>query len=140
MEDRRLNKPVTLRLRAVMPTLTVNDIHQSIAFYRDVLGFIVTDTMENEGQVMGASIKAGVVELLLGQDDFKKGRDRQKGVGFSLYCVTHQELDQVAADIRARGGVLDQEPTDQPWGTRDLAITDPDGFLISISTPMPTAE
>lgn len=137
MEDRRMKKPETLRLRAVMPTMTVNDIQQSIEFYRDVLGFIVTDTMDHEGQVMGASVKAGSVEFLLGQDDFKKGRDRQKGVGFSLYCVTHQDLDEVAASIRSNGGTLDHEPTEQPWGSRDLAITDPDGFVISISSPMP---
>jgi uncharacterized glyoxalase superfamily protein PhnB len=137
MEDRREKKPETLRLRAVMPTLTVNDIHQSIAFYRDVVGFIVTDVIEHEGEVMGASIKAGVVEFLLGRDDFKKGRERQKGVGFRLYCVTHQDLDKLAEEIKSRGGVLAQEVTDQPWGTRDFAFADPDGFLVSISTPMP---
>lgn len=136
MEDRR-SRPETLRLRAVMPTLTVNDIQQSVDFYRDVLGFIVTDTIEHEGQVVGASLKAGVVEFLLGQDDFKKGREREKGVGFRLYCVTHQDIDALAETILENGGTLDQPPTDQPWGSRDLAVRDPDGYKISISTPMP---
>jgi uncharacterized glyoxalase superfamily protein PhnB len=138
MEERRQVNPQTLRLRAVMPTLTVSDIEASVAFYRDVLGFVVSDTIEHEGTVVGASIKAGVVEFLLGQDDFQKGRDRQKGVGSRLYCVTHQDIDEVAGAIKARGGTLDHEPVDQPWGTRDFSVTDPDGFSISISSPMPS--
>ena len=138
MENRRKINPETLRLRSVMPTLTVNDVEASIAFYRGVLGFIVTDRIEHEGTLLGASIKAGVVEFLLGQDDFEKGHDGQKGVGFRIYCVTHQDIDTVAERIRASGGTLDHGPTDQPWGTRDFAVTDPDGFSISISTPMPT--
>ncbi len=138
MEERRRTDPETLRLRSVMPTLTVNDIEASVAFYRDLMGFVVTNTIEHEGAVVGASIKAGVVEFLLGQDDFKKGRDRQKGVGCRIYCVTHQDIDELAETMKARGCTLDHEPVDQPWGTRDFAVCDPDGFMISISTPMPS--
>ena len=132
MEDRK--KPETLRLRSVMPALTVNDIHASIAWYRDVLGFVVTDEIQHDGKLLGASLKAGSVEILLGQDDFAKGRDRKKGDGFRLYCVTAQDVDDLAAAIKSRGGQIAQEPTDQPWGARDFAVVDLDGFKISIST------
>ncbi|HVR96428.1 MAG TPA: VOC family protein [Thermoanaerobaculia bacterium] len=132
MKDRA--QPETLRLRAVMPMFTVNDIQASIAWYRDVLGFIIAEEMEREGKLLGARIKAGAMEFLLSQDDFAKGRDRKKGIGLRLYCVTGQDIDQLAAAIRERGGQLTQEPTDQPWGARDFAMVDPDGFNISIST------
>ena len=137
MEERR-GKPETLRLRAVMPTLTVSDIEASIRFYGDVLGFVVSDTIEKDGQIVGANVKAGLVEFLIGQDDFAKGRDCQKGVGFRLYCVTAQDIDEVAESVRSRGGTLTHEPTDQPWGSRDFGVTDPDGFTISIASPLPT--
>ena len=132
MQERR--QPETLRLRAVMPALTVNDIQASIAWYRDVLGFVVVEEYPRDGKLMGAQLKAGSVELLLAQDDFAKGRDRQKGVAFRLYYVTSQDVDQLAAAIRERGGQLAQEPKDQPWGTRDFAVVDPDGFNISITS------
>ena len=132
MQERK--KPETLRLRAVMPTLTVNDIAKSISWYRDVLGFTVADEMKHEEQLVGAVIKAGNAEVLLGQDDWAKGKDRSKGVGFRLYCVSVQDIDQIATDIKARGGEIDQEPKDQPWGARDLSVVDPDGFKITIST------
>jgi uncharacterized glyoxalase superfamily protein PhnB len=124
----------TLRLRSVMPALTVNDLQASVAWYRDVLGFIVAEEYKWEGEVRGVRLKADSVEMLLGQDDFAKGKDRVKGAALRLYCVTAQDIDQLAAGIRERGGKLSQEPTDQPWGTRDFAIVDPDGFIVSITT------
>jgi uncharacterized glyoxalase superfamily protein PhnB len=132
MQERK--QPETLRLRHVMPALTVNDLQASVAWYRDVLGFIVAEEYRRDDQVMGVRLKAGAVELLLGQDDFAKGRDRQKGAGLRFYCTTAQDVDQLAAEIQKRGGQLTQEPKDQPWGTRDFAVVDPDGFNISIST------
>ena len=133
MKERK--QPETLRFRTAMPALTVNDIQASIAWYRDVLGFMMAEEYHWEGKLMGARLQAGHVQILLGQDDFAKGRDRQKGEGFRLYYITtSQEVDQLAADIKARGGQLTQEPTDQPWGARDFALADPDGFKISISS------
>ena len=127
-------QPENLRLKAVMPTLTVNDIHASLVWYRDVMGFFVSEEMKHDGKLAGAILKAGAVTFLLGQDDFAKGRDRQKGVGFRLYCTTSKDIDELARTIEARGGELTQPPTDQPWGARDFAVADPDGFNISIST------
>jgi lactoylglutathione lyase len=124
----------SLSLQSVMPALTVNDLAASLAWYRDVLGFTVTQEMKNEDKLMGAMLKAGAVELLLGQDDFAKGRDRQKGVGMRLYWVTAQDVDTLAEAIVSRGGVLAHPPKDEPWGGRDFAVTDPDGFLITITT------
>jgi uncharacterized glyoxalase superfamily protein PhnB len=137
MEERRQQEPTTLRLRSVMPVLTVNDIEESVTWYRDVLGLYVAQEMKVEGKLEGASLRAGAVEILLTQDDFAKGRDRRKGVGFRLYCTTAQDIDALAAAIESRGGVLSQQPKDQSWGVRDFAVTDPDGFQISISTALP---
>ncbi len=128
------DKASTLKLSAVMPAITVSDLGASIAWYRDVMGFVVAREIEHEGQRVAAMISAGSVQFMLGQDDFAKGRDRQKGIGFRLYCVSEQDIDELAAGIKARGGTLDQEPTDQPWGARDLAVSDPDGFKITISS------
>ncbi len=128
------DKASTLNLSGVMPAITVSDLGASIAWYRDVMGFVVAREIEHEGQRVAAMIGAGSVQFMLGQDDFAKGRDRQKGIGFRLYCVSEQDIDELAAGIKARGGTLDQEPTDQPWGARDLAVSDPDGFKITISS------
>jgi uncharacterized glyoxalase superfamily protein PhnB len=136
MQERK--QPESLRLRAVMPSITANDLQASLAFYRDVLGFILAEEYRMEDKVVGVRLRAGTIEFLLTQDDFAKGRDRKKGIGLRLYVMTGQDIDKLAADIRERGGQLAQEPTTQPWGARDFAIVDPDGFNISISTFVPS--
>jgi uncharacterized glyoxalase superfamily protein PhnB len=127
-------RPETLRLRTASPGFTANDLGRSLAWYRDVLGFTVKDRGEENGKLMWVELVAGGVTFYVSQDDWKKGRDRKKGEGFSLYCTTGQNVDDLAAAIKARGGALAQEPRDTPWGTRDFAVTDPDGFRITIGS------
>lgn len=123
-----------LALRSASPSFTVNDLERSLAWYRDVLGFGVEELWKNDdGKVMGVSLKAGNVSFMIGQDDWKKGRDRSKGEGFRIYCETQKNVDDLAKRIKAKGGRLDQGPTDQPWGVRDISLTDPDGFKITIA-------
>jgi uncharacterized glyoxalase superfamily protein PhnB len=122
----------TLKMSSASPGFTVNDLEKSLAWYRDVLGFVVEERWEQEGKLMGVSLQAGSVGFMIGQDDWKKGRNRKKGEGFRLYCTTTQDVDVLADRIVAQGGKLDQVPRDQPWGMRDFALTDPDGFKITI--------
>jgi predicted enzyme related to lactoylglutathione lyase len=122
--------PETLRLRAIVPSLTVNDLDASVRFYAGVLGFVVGERWEEGGKLQGVMLKAGTCEIGLSQDDFKKGRDRQKGVGVRLWCHTAQDVDALAARIKAAGGKLAQEPRDA-MGGRMISIDDPDGYHIS---------
>jgi uncharacterized glyoxalase superfamily protein PhnB len=130
------SKSGSLTLRDTSPGITANDLEKSLAWYRDVVGFAIDERWEEDGKLMGVSLKAGDVIFMIGQDDWKKGRDRKKGEGFRLYCRTTQDIDALAAKIVAKGGTLDQEPKDQPWGTRELALVDPDGFKITIAKEM----
>ena len=131
-EPRR--KPESLRLRDIAPGLTVNDLQTSLAWYRDVLGFTVDETWEHGGKMAGASVKAGGAFINLSQDDWAKGRDRVKGEGLRLYLSTAQDVDEIAAAIKARGGKLASEPADQPWGARTFNLVDPDGYKLTISS------
>lgn len=122
-----------LRLTSTAASLTVNDLHKSLAWYRDVLGFTPGERWENEGKLLGIEMNAGSASFMIGQDDWKKGRDRVKGVGVRFYCSTDQDIDRLAAKIKAKGGTLTDEPKDQPWGSRELSIDDPDGYKITIA-------
>lgn len=126
-------QPKGFALRAVAPSFTVGDLEKSLTWYRDVMGFAVGHRWEHDGKLMGAELKAGPVMFMIGQDDWKKGRDRVKGVGFRLYCRTDQDVDRLANGIKARGGTLAQEPRDEDWGARAFTVKDPDGFMITIS-------
>jgi uncharacterized glyoxalase superfamily protein PhnB len=123
----------TLSIRTASPGFTVNDLQRSLAWYRDVLGFAVKERWESEGTLQGVELAAGPVTFMIGQDDWKKGRDRVKGAGFRIYCTTDEDVDRLAARIKAHGGTLSQEPRDE-WGMRALAVDDPDGFKITIAS------
>jgi len=122
-----------LALSSVSPSFTVNDLHRSLAWYTDVIGFTAGERWERDGQLRGVELKAGKSYFMIGQDDWQKGRDRKKGEGFRIYCETNQDIDALAAAIKARGGQLDSEPKDQEWGVRDISFTDPDGFKVTIA-------
>jgi uncharacterized glyoxalase superfamily protein PhnB len=121
-----------LRARGLSTGLTVNDLQRSIAWYRDVLRFTVKDRWEDGGMLMGVELVAGSASVTLNQDDFAKGRDRKKGIGLRLWLSTIQDIDALAKEIKGRGGVLDHEPKDMPWGARLFSISDPDGFKFSV--------
>jgi uncharacterized glyoxalase superfamily protein PhnB len=134
-KERRKQNPETLRLRAFQPSLTVNELDRSIRFYTDVLGFIVSQRWnDDKGVLRGVMMKAGSCELGLSQDDWAKGRDRQKGVGVRLWTTTAQDVDRLADRIKSAGGRLTEGPMNQSWGGRSLSVDDPDGFHWTIYT------
>ena len=124
---------IALEARGIAPGLTANDLTKSIHFYVDGLGFTITDRHETDGQLRFVMLKAGNAELGLGQDDFAKGKDRVKGVGLRLYVTTTQDLPQLAARAKAAGLTLDHDVMAMPWGQMAFALTDPDGFKLTIA-------
>jgi uncharacterized glyoxalase superfamily protein PhnB len=79
-------------------------------------------------------LRAGEAMINLSQDDWKQGRDRQKGAGMRIFIATTQDIDQLAADARKAGIALDSEPHDTPWGSRAFDVTEPSGFRFTISS------
>lgn len=68
---------------AFVPILTVDDLQKSISFY-EALGFAISQRWEDKGTLQGVMMQSGHTELGLNQDDWQKGRDRQKGIGVRL--------------------------------------------------------
>jgi uncharacterized glyoxalase superfamily protein PhnB len=125
------SQPESLRLRSLSASFTVNDLARSVAWYRDVLGFTVGQRWEEDDKLRGIQMKAGGCDIMLGQDDFAKGRDRKKGEGFRLWIATAQDITTIAARVKAKGWPLEREPSETPWGDWAFALTDPDGFKIT---------
>jgi uncharacterized glyoxalase superfamily protein PhnB len=130
-------QPESFRARALNASLTVDDLAKSIAWYRDAIGFTVEREHERNGKMVAASLKAGSIQILLGQDDGAKGMDRVKGAGFSLQFTTAQNIDDLANRLKAYGATLESEPMDMPWGVRAFRVVDPDGFKLVFSSERP---
>ena len=125
----------TLQAKTISPSLTVDDLQQSLKFFEG-LGFAVEDRWEEQGKLLGVMLRAGDARIGLSQDDWKKGRDREKGVGLRLYFSTKQNIDQVASRAKAAGVKLDSDPHETEWKTRAFDATEPSGFKVTISSEM----
>ena len=125
-----------LQVSAIVPNFTVDDLQKSIAFY-EALGFTVDERWEENGQLLGVMLRAGKNQIGLSQDDWKKGRDRKKGIGVRLSFSTTQNVDEIAARAKAAGVQLKSEPHDTEWKSRAFELTDPSGFLLTVYSEAP---
>ena len=126
---------VALTAQEIYPSLTCSDLHKSIAFYEG-LGFVIVHRHEEKGVLAFVSLKGGSATVGLGQDDFAKGRDRTKGVGARCWVTTTQDITALAESAKKAGVTLDDGPAPLPWGPMAFAVTDPDGFKLTITNPM----
>lgn len=127
-----------LDTRAVFISLTAKDLLQSVAWYRDVLGFTVDSIRDRDGKPAAASVRSGAAKIFLNQDDGGRGWERVKGEGFAITFDTAQDVDAIGERIKSSGWTLAMEPADMPWGVRMLRVLDPDGYRLGIWRPLST--
>jgi uncharacterized glyoxalase superfamily protein PhnB len=119
-----------------------NDPDESLAFYRDTLGFDVRNDVEYGGMhwiTVGPADQPGT-SIVLYPPDVTPGITEEerrtiaemmaKGTFASINLAT-TDLDATFERLQARAEVV-QEPTDQPYGIRDCSVRDPSGNLIRI--------
>jgi len=122
--------------------ITVNDVDEALAFYRDALGYEVRNDVSSGGfrWITLGSVDQPGAEIVLSEPH--AGRPRIDGDALqelltkgSLPIVVFRSDDIDAAFERARatGAEVLQEPIDQPWGPRDCAFRDPSGNTIRIA-------
>jgi catechol 2,3-dioxygenase-like lactoylglutathione lyase family enzyme len=121
----------------------VHDPDLALAFYRDVLGLQLRNDVGNEGFrwiTVGAASQPDVSIVLT---NYQCGSPSDgdviaallaKGALYGVHFST-DDLDLVFEKVRASGADVIQEPTEQPWGTRDCAVRDPSGNLVRIDQP-----
>jgi len=56
-----------------------------------------------------------------------------EGLGLRLWLNTTQDITALAGRATAAGLKLDEGPKALPWGPMAFAVTDPDGFKLTVS-------
>ena len=121
-----------VQISAIVPTLTVDDLQKSITFY-EAIGFAIDERWEEKGTLLGVMMRSGGTQIGLNQDDWKKGRDRAKGIGVRVsIATTPNNVDEIAKRARNAGFTLKSDPHDTEWKSRAFEIIDPSGFLLTI--------
>ena len=106
------------------------DFDASLAFYRDVLGWAVTDTWGGNGSERGAVLSGGGVKVVIAQRSAPGSAD--EGLGVPRPNV-HLDIHDVDARFRRipKGDHVVKAPEETHWGTRWFVVRDPDGNLIA---------
>ncbi|HET9894656.1 MAG TPA: VOC family protein [Streptosporangiaceae bacterium] len=118
----------------------VHDPDLALAFYRDVLGFELRNDVARDDfrwMTVGAASQPDVSIILTNYlssnpaDADALAALLAKGALAGVHFQA-TDLDAAFEKVRASGADVVQEPTDQPWGTRDCAVRDPSGNLVRI--------
>ena len=106
------------------------DFDASLKFYRDVLGWDVTETWGGNGEDRGAILSGGGTKVVIAQRSAVGGGDA--GLGKAQPNV-HLDIHDVDARFRKLppGTHVLKKPEDTPWGTRWFVVRDPDGNIIA---------
>lgn len=119
------------------------DPEQSLAFYRDILGFEVRLDV-GQGTMrwitVGPPNQPGTSIVLypptadpaITEEEGKMIAEMMAKGTFASIVLATADVDSVFEKLQATRAEIVQEPTDQPYGVRDCAVRDPAGTMIRI--------
>jgi uncharacterized glyoxalase superfamily protein PhnB len=116
---------------------------ESLAFYRDVLGFEVRQDVGSGTMrwiTIGPADQPGTSILLAPPatdpgitDDERRTITEMMAKGtYGWILLATKDLDGTFERLQAGDADVVQEPTEQPYGVRDCAVRDPAGNLVRI--------
>jgi catechol 2,3-dioxygenase-like lactoylglutathione lyase family enzyme len=121
----------------------IHDPDLALAFYRDTLGLeLRNDVARGDFRwlTVGAASQPDIAIVLTNYlngspaDHDALAALLAKGALNGVHFRT-DDLDATYEKLRASDAEIVQEPTDQPWGTRDCAVRDPSGNMVRIDQP-----
>ena len=119
----------------VYPTLRYTDPRAAIKFLGDVFGLTEHSVAEGpDGSIQHAELAWGNGLIMLG------GRGAEPGPFDTGHAVLYLAVDDPDAHhdrAKAAGAQIIMELTDQPYGSRDYAATDPEGNVWCFGTYQP---
>jgi len=124
-------------LNKLTPNLIVSDVARSVAFYRDVLGFSVQQTVpptNDESPFVFAIVTSGTVEIFLNALDaavqeYPPFKNQPIGGTLTLF-IEVQGIREVHAAIVSKVAIV--MPLEDKWyGMTEFAFLDPDGYVIT---------
>ena len=127
-----------MKLTQAIPALPARQVAQSAAFYRDKLGFAIVH--EDTGF---AIVLRDAVEIHSWQADDEGWRGRtgaapvvsgaESFIAGTASCrVQVAGVNELHAELQPLGVLHpNAQLADQPWGTREFGVIDPDGNLVT---------
>ena len=121
---------------SVTPNLLVADIDRSTAFYRDVLGFAIKQTVPDAAPFVFVWLERDGVPVFLNdpkavEHDFPGATSRPAGGTATLFFVI-TGVDALHDAVKGHTNIIMPLKT-QFYGMREFAVEDPDGHLLTFA-------
>jgi len=122
-------------------TLFVDDLDRSKTFYREVFGLPVIFEDENSAVFRFANTGINLLRSGAAADLIRPGAVARQDAGARLvFTIDVDDVDEVCAELSARGVELLNGPVNRPWGRRTASFTDPGGHIWEIAEDLPLAD
>lgn len=124
------------RFTSVTPNLIVRDVKKSSAFYCDVLGFEIKQTVPDAEPFVFVWLERDGVPVFLNDvnaaaHDYPDAATLPQGGTAALFFIV-SDVDGYHAAVAPKATVIMPIKT-QFYGMREFAITDPDGHIITFA-------
>ena len=135
---------MTIDVRGVCTLVLVFDMPTSLKFYRDVLGFEVIATNDDDAgdKVDWCYLRLGKAELMLNgmyeADDRPPAPDKKRIAAHLDVCLYFgcPDVDAAYRHLRSHG-VEVNPPKITPYGMKQLYVRDPDGYSLCFQCAAP---
>jgi RimJ/RimL family protein N-acetyltransferase/catechol 2,3-dioxygenase-like lactoylglutathione lyase family enzyme len=125
--------PPRIEAYSLQPVLAVPDVRATAEYYRDKLGFAIGflfgEPPTYAGLWLGTWTATGANIHLAHSEALPPVH------GISLYLNVGPAIDELHATYKARGVDMQGDVVQQPWGMREFAIRDCNGYLLRFGTP-----
>ena len=124
------------KLDAISPSFIVSDVEQTIAFYRDKLGFETRFLQPERGPFFAIIGRDGAQIFIKAERDISPVPNHTRHRHLRLDAFVYvADPDTLAADFAAQGAIFSEPLKDTSDGLRGFEITDPDGYVLFFGRP-----
>jgi catechol 2,3-dioxygenase-like lactoylglutathione lyase family enzyme len=134
-----MDKPRAIT-QAISPSFIVRDVDQTIAFYRDRLGFETRFRAPDEGAFFAIIGRDGAQIFIKSERDITPIPNSSRHPHLRLDAFVYAaDPDALAAEFADNGTAFSSSLKDTHDGLRGFEICDPDGYVLFFGCPKPEA-
>ena len=127
---------MTVTLKKLTPNLMVEHVNDTVAFYKDVLGFALLASVPEKGEFNWAMMKRDTVEIMFQSRASLTGevpqfQDKAIGGSLTLY-IDVEDITGLYAQAQNKVTIL-HDLTTTFYGAREFIIQDCNGYILTFA-------
>ena len=127
------------RLAAAVPQFSVPDVLATVNYYRDRLGFAVGDLVADPPE--WGAVGRDAVEVFFNRlPPGASSHPRIRALGAYDAYFRVSGVDQLASELRERGAVIREGPTNRIYDVREVVVEDLNGLVLAFGEPIGSSE